>query len=261
MSSNVYLIRCTSKSSSEQKTLLQSPNTRKVIGRVELDSASLFVHRDSSSFISRWSDHLSKFSIRFEFDRELFVTKVYERVFRSAVKDSLQRQRSSSRQGNDKVSLRLAKRAILGEDAQNRRRSMAIDRQIEKDSRRFRRECKILVFGTPESGKGDVIRNIKLVHQNGYTTEERMMFRYVIHRNIIDCAKSLVEAMKETGIWPESDVNGNYCNFLLEYDLDPDPETPLQNTVGQAIHALWNDPSIAEVLESGIEFHMKDSAP
>lgn len=34
------------------------------------------------------------------------------------------------------------------EDAEQKKRSQAIDRKIEEDSRRLRRECKILLLGT-----------------------------------------------------------------------------------------------------------------
>jgi guanine nucleotide-binding protein subunit alpha len=101
---------------------------------------------------------------------------------------------------------------------------------------------------------------MKIIHQNGYTTEELMMYRHTVRRNIIDCAKALIETMRKIEIWPESDVNGSYCKFLLDYVLDPDPDATLEDTVGQAIDALWNDPSIAEVLQSGMKFYMMDSA-
>jgi guanine nucleotide-binding protein subunit alpha len=102
---------------------------------------------------------------------------------------------------------------------------------------------------------------MQMVHDNGYTTEERMKYRYTIRRSIIDCANALIEAMKEKKIWPESDVNGSYCNFLLEHVLDPDPDAALDDTVARAIHSLWRDPCIPKALESGIKFYMMDSAP
>jgi hypothetical protein len=226
---------------------------------VELDSASLFVHRDSSSFISRWSDSLSKLSIRFEFDRELFVTKVYERWLRSTVKDSLQRRQESLQQGNGKTFTKPRMLAISNEDVENRKRSYAIDRKLEEDSMRLRRENKILVLGTVGSGKEDIIKMME-IHQNGYTTEELKMYRHAVYRNIINCAKDLIEGMTMNGIEPELEANRDYGNFLLHYTLDPDPDAPLEQSVGQAIEALWDDPSIPKVLESWFEFKIGNSA-
>jgi hypothetical protein len=35
------------------------------------------------------------------------------------------------------------------DDLEQKKRSQAIDRRLEEDSRRLRRECKILLLGTP----------------------------------------------------------------------------------------------------------------
>lgn len=53
---------------------------------------SLLVHRDSSSFVSRWTDNLSKLSHVFEFDKEVLSTRVYENVFRNTFKRSIRHQ-------------------------------------------------------------------------------------------------------------------------------------------------------------------------
>jgi len=194
--------------------------------------------------MSTWTDNLSKFSVRFEFDRELFVSKVYERVFRGAVKNSLQRQ----------------PRTISPEDPEASKRTWEINQAIRKDYTRLKQEHKILVLGTAGSGKEDIINTMKSIHQNGYTTEEPMKCRYLIRQNIIDCAKALIETMRKIEIWPESEVVSSYCHFIQDYVLDPDLEAPLEDTVSQAINALWNDPSTAEVLHSGLGFYMMDSA-
>ena len=49
---------------------------------MNLDSASLIVHRDTDSIATQITDHLSKLSYTFSFDREVFTSNVYERYFR-----------------------------------------------------------------------------------------------------------------------------------------------------------------------------------
>jgi hypothetical protein len=39
------------------------------------------------------------------------------------------------------------------EDGEQKKRSQAIDRKLEEDSRRLRRECKILLLGTHQSAR------------------------------------------------------------------------------------------------------------
>jgi hypothetical protein len=76
----------------EQKQLLEKPRTRRVLQRAKADSASLFVHKDSTSMKSRWTDNLSKVSRVFDFDPEVFSTGVYHRVFRGSLKYRLRQQ-------------------------------------------------------------------------------------------------------------------------------------------------------------------------
>lgn len=207
---------------------------------MEIDSASLFVHRDTASLISQWADNLSKLSAVFSFGRELFVSKVYERALRGSVKEALRRQQC---------------------DTQARMRSQEIDRSLEVDSRQLRRECKVLLLGSDESGKNEIAKQWKILYQNGYTAEELALYRPTIYKNVIGCAKALIGAMKQFEIQPEHELNRAYCEFLLDYSVDPDPNKPLGTKVGEAISSIWQDPCISKILEHSSEFYIMDSAP
>jgi guanine nucleotide-binding protein G(i) subunit alpha len=102
---------------------------------------------------------------------------------------------------------------------------------------------------------------MKIIHQNGYTVEELAMYRLTIYKNVIDCAKSLISAMRQFDIEPEDPGNDENCDYLMEYTVDPDPELPLEKRVGEAVTAVWRDPAIAKVLEHSSEFYLMDSAP
>ena len=228
---------------------------------VELDSASLYAHHDSSSFFSKCSDNLSKFSTQFNFDRELFVTKVYEKVFRSSVKDSLVQQHSLVQERNDTVSTKKSTLAMWREQTRLDRRSQAIDRKLEEDFRKHKREAKILLLGNPGSIKEDIFQQM-ITKDLRVSTEERLReYRYPVRQSVIQCAKALVAIIRTIDIRPGSDVNNSHYDFLQEYTVDLDPDVPLRDIVGEAIDALWKDPFTAEVLKSSDEFYLKDSAP
>jgi guanine nucleotide-binding protein G(i) subunit alpha len=115
--------------------------------------------------------------------------------------------------------------------------------------------------GSGESGKSTIVKQMKIIHQNGYSIEELAMYRLTIYKNVIDCAKALIGAMEQFGVEPERDVNREYSDFLMEYSVDPDPEKPLDAKVGQAVISLWHDPCIAKIMEHSSEFYLMDSAP
>ncbi|KAI9691969.1 MAG: Guanine nucleotide-binding protein alpha-2 subunit [Bogoriella megaspora] len=135
------------------------------------------------------------------------------------------------------------------EDGEMKKRSQMIDKKLEEDSRRLKRECKILLLGSGESGKSTIVKQMKIIHQNGYTVDELAMYRLTIYKNVVDCAKALVAAMRQFDIEPEAPGTTEYCNYLMEYVVDPDPHSALDIRVGQAVTALWNDPAIPKVMD------------
>ncbi|GAD96551.1 G protein complex alpha subunit GpaB [Paecilomyces variotii No. 5] len=147
------------------------------------------------------------------------------------------------------------------EDAEQKKRSQMIDKKIEEDSRRLKRECKILLLGSGESGKSTIVKQMKIIHQNGYTVEELSMYRLTVYKNLMDCVHSLIGAYEQFDLEPSSQKVRDYITYLSEYNIDPDPNTPLDPKVGDAVTYLWNDPCTSTVLEHQSEFYMMDSAP
>ena len=83
-----------SKTLSEQKRLLEKSSSRKTFQKTKIDSASLIVLRDDSSFITRLTDNFSKLSLVFDFDPQLFSSTVYQRHVRGTLKEHILRQRT-----------------------------------------------------------------------------------------------------------------------------------------------------------------------
>jgi hypothetical protein len=86
------LTKSPSKTLSEQQRHLETTKSRKVLNRAKADSMSLCVQRDTASLTNRITDNLSKISRVFDFDSNVFATRVYERAFRGSIKDILRRQ-------------------------------------------------------------------------------------------------------------------------------------------------------------------------
>lgn len=64
-----------------------------------------------------------------------------------------------------------------------RERSYQIDKQIEEDSKKYRKECKILLLGSGESGKSTVVKQMKIIHQNGYSKDELVLCRATVYKS------------------------------------------------------------------------------
>lgn len=110
------------------------------------------------------------------------------------------------------------------DDKASREQSEAIDKQIEEDSRKLRKECKILLLGSGESGKSTVVKQMKIINQNGYSQDELLTFRPIVNKNLVDSAQAIVLAMRKFGVDPELGEN-RVCGFYLFYPprCDSDP--------------------------------------
>jgi guanine nucleotide-binding protein G(i) subunit alpha len=102
---------------------------------------------------------------------------------------------------------------------------------------------------------------MKIIHQNGYTVDELELYRHTIYKNLIDCAKALIGAMRQFEIELENPDNRANCDYIMEYTVDPDPQQALEERVGGAVKAIWEDPCIPKVFDHSSEFYLMDSAP
>ena len=116
-------------------------------------------------------------------------------------------------------------------------------------------------LGSGESGKSTIVKQMKIIHQNGYTRDELALYRLTIYKNVLDCAKALIGAMRQFEIEPADPENIVNSDYLLEYQVDPDPHIPLDPRVGAAVVAIWKDRAIPEIMEHQSEFYLMDSAP
>lgn len=139
---------------------------------------------------------------------------------------------------------------------------MAIDRQIEEDSRVAKKECKILLLGAGESGKSTIVKQMKIIHQNGYTREELLLHRLTVLKNVVDSAQALVLAMRKFELEPAMVENVDNCDRLLQYRVDADPNTTLPPEITAAIASLWQDETARHLAaNTSRRFYLMDSAP
>lgn len=231
-----------SKILSEQKSLLENSNTRKVFTRAQIDSASLYVNRDSASFVSRFTDNLSKLSVVFNFDSELFSSRIYQQALRGSVKEALRRQQDTKEA-----------RAVA-------ELSQRVGRQIAPNSARHPEPFKLILLGDA-GAKFEFITAAKMrISKSPYTDAELDSYRSLINRNIIDQIRKLVDSLRASSIKFEKEINREYCEVLSNYILDSKAKT-LEPYIGNAIRSLWEDGQVVKFLHHSDEMDSRDYAP
>ena len=90
-----------------------------------------------------------------------------------------------------------------GADQDARQRSSEIDKHLNESTRQGKQEDKILLLGSGESGKSTIVKQMKIIHQNGYSKEELYMFRLTVIKNVVDSARAIALALRLLGMEPE----------------------------------------------------------
>ena len=149
---------------------------------------------------------------------------------------------------------------VSAQDREAQLRSQEIDKQIEEDSRKLKKECKILLLGSGESGKSTIVKQMKIIHQNGYTPDERNAYRQTIYKNLLDSAHHIILAMRKLAMDCEDPANRARLEKILDYSVNPAPTFYFAEDMAQAIFDLWKDPIIPKIMDHSSEFYLMDSA-
>uniref|UniRef100_A0A3Q4GVA4 GNAS complex locus n=1 Tax=Neolamprologus brichardi TaxID=32507 RepID=A0A3Q4GVA4_NEOBR len=62
---------------------------------------------------------------------------------------------------------------VSAEERENQRINEEIEKQLRRDKEDSRRELKLLLLGTGESGKSTFIKQMRIIHGGGYTDEDK----------------------------------------------------------------------------------------
>ncbi|KAH9957678.1 G-protein alpha subunit [Russula dissimulans] len=151
--------------------------------------------------------------------------------------------------------------ASNSQEAEGKARSDMIDRQIEEDSKKFKRECKILLLGSGESGKSTIVKQMKIIHQNGYMQDELLAFRPLIWKNLLESARDVVQALSKFDLKPISPTNKANCDRIMSYHLATDnPQFFFSPDIAQAVQEVWADEIIPALMDHSSKFYLMDSA-
>ncbi|EFA78933.1 G-protein subunit alpha 5 [Heterostelium album PN500] len=138
------------------------------------------------------------------------------------------------------------------------KKSRSIDYQLRKDGNYAKNETKLLLLGPGESGKSTIFKQMKIIQDDGgFTTEERLEYRYIIYGNCISQMKVLVMHAVKCEIKP---LSQNEESFDRISKITPGGNS-WTNEVANDIKALWADENIQKVYEMRDKsFQLNDSA-
>lgn len=134
-----------------------------------------------------------------------------------------------------------------------------IEKELRKYKRDARKELKLLLLGTGESGKSTFIKQMRIIHGKGYNDEDKRSFIKLVYQNILTSIQNLVNAMATLHIEYHNQDNHDNAEKVLEVQIEKICGFDDFDPYVTAISAIWNDPGVHECYERRREYQLSDS--
>jgi len=143
-------------------------------------------------------------------------------------------------------------------------KSKDLDRKIRQDGEQAAREVKLLLLGAGESGKSTIVKQMKIIHENGYTEDDCKQYKAVVYSNTIQSIIAIVKAMKQLDVnfTDKSllDTSQELFSIAQEGWTGSDDDALFTPELSTTIRRLWNDPGAQESFTRRREYQLNDSA-
>ncbi|VDD88913.1 unnamed protein product [Enterobius vermicularis] len=141
--------------------------------------------------------------------------------------------------------------------------SRNIERQLRREKKQLRRQVKILLLGSGESGKSTFIKQMVIIHGKGeFTADEVRAYRQQIYQNVISAMRVLLDARQKLGFAWEDPRRNRHVDAVMRFtatDLMKGIDQPTFSDVALLIRDLWDDQAIKQTYEQRNLFQISDS--
>jgi len=130
-----------------------------------------------------------------------------------------------------------------------------IEKQLRAERDKITREIKLLLLGTGESGKSTIAKQMKIMHLDGFTKEERDTYRSILHSNIVDSMGTLLRQANVFNLEVRDDLRPIAARFTDTMELS----SFINAETARGIAELWREPAIQQTYERRAEYQLPGS--
>ncbi len=123
-------------------------------------------------------------------------------------------------------------------------------------------EYKMLLLGSGESGKSTILKQIKIIHQNGFSKRELYDYKPFVFKNICECAEAIIKALRKFNLDDDlQTMTNDDLDKILEYEVPMDEDSKTMTfALGDKMKTLIKEPMVVKLLEEHRgEFYLMDS--
>ncbi|KAI9530851.1 Guanine nucleotide-binding protein G(k) subunit alpha [Dissostichus eleginoides] len=148
---------------------------------------------------------------------------------------------------------------ISAEDKAAVERSKMIDKNLRDDREKSAKEVKLLLLGAGESGKSTLVKQMKIIHEDGYSEEECKQYKVVVYSNTIQSIMAIIRAMGRLKIEFGDAARADDARQLFVLASSAE-EGVLPSDLTTVIQRLWGDVGVQTCFDRSREYQLNDSA-
>ncbi|XP_075996175.1 guanine nucleotide-binding protein G(o) subunit alpha-like isoform X3 [Genypterus blacodes] len=133
-------------------------------------------------------------------------------------------------------------------------RSKAIEKNLKEDGMVAAKDVKLLLLGGGESGKSTIVKQMKIIHEDGFSGDDVKQYKPVVYSNTIQSLAAILRAMDSLGI-EFGDKDRKMCACASSAPLGPYSAELLT-----AMKRVWADSGTQECFSRAREYQLNDSA-
>ncbi|XP_029914940.1 guanine nucleotide-binding protein G(o) subunit alpha-like isoform X2 [Myripristis murdjan] len=138
--------------------------------------------------------------------------------------------------------------------------SSKIEQDLREHAKIEMNVVKILLLGAAESGKSTLIKQMKIIHSNGFSRQELISFKPAVLDNVLTSMKFVLRGMGMLRINLANKKNKAHARSILSCGHCLGEDQELLPFVAHAFCALWADQGVRAAAARGYEFELNDSA-
>eukprot|EP00092_Neocalanus_flemingeri_P094533 GFUD01120222.1.p1 GENE.GFUD01120222.1~~GFUD01120222.1.p1 ORF type:complete len:362 (+),score=64.64 GFUD01120222.1:388-1473(+) len=150
--------------------------------------------------------------------------------------------------------------AMSAEERASRARSKQIEKNLKEDGIQAAKDIKLLLLGAGESGKSTIVKQMKIIHESGFTSEDFKQYRPVVYSNTIQSLVAILRAMPNLNISFSNNEREGDAKMVMDVVSRMEDTEPFSEELLAGMKRLWVDSGVQECFSRSNEYQLNDSA-
>ncbi|XP_019907002.1 guanine nucleotide binding protein (G protein), alpha activating activity polypeptide O, b isoform X1 [Esox lucius] len=139
-------------------------------------------------------------------------------------------------------------------------RSKAIEKNLKDDGVTAAKDVKLLLLGGGESGKSTIVKQMKIIHEDGFSGDDVKQYKPVVYSNTIQSLAAILRAMDSLGVeYADKDRKAD-AKLVCDVVTRMEDTEPYSAELLTAMKRLWADAGTQECFNRAREYQLNDSA-